>query len=167
MSGRNISALMAVVALTAGCRGAAPSPMTDAERTELSAEIRAAADSIVIPFNRLDGSQYLAQLTDVRTYVENTTIYQGPDSVMSAVHTVLSNAATISLTWTGEPTVLVLGSDLGVVTGAFHESMTDKTGATQVLDGVWTAIYQRVDGSWKIVVAHESVAPVTATSETD
>jgi len=167
MSGRNISVLMVVGALTVGCRPAPPAPMTDAERTEVAAEIRAAADSIVIPFNRLDGSHYLAQLMDVRTYVENTTIYQGPDSVVSAVHTVLSNAATISLTWTGEPTVLVLGPDLGVITGAFHEGMTDKTGATQVLDGVWTAIYQRVDGSWKIIVAHESVAPATETSETD
>lgn len=165
MSGKSILALLAIAALTASCGPAPPAPMTDAQRAQVATEIRAAADSIVVPFNRLDASHYLAQLSDVRTYVENETVYTGPDPVASAVKAFMSNVAAVQLAWTGEPTVLVLGPDQGVITGAFHQSMTDNTGSTQVVDGVWTAIYERVDGSWKIMVAHESFAPVADTSE--
>lgn len=166
MSRKSIPVALAALALTAGCHPAPPVPMTDAQRTEVAAEIRAAADSIVIPLNRLDASHYVAQLADVRWYVENTTINQGPDSVVSTVKAVMASAASINLAWTGEPTLLVLGPDLGVITGAFHQSTTDKAGATQVIDGVWTAIYQRVDGSWKIIVAHETAVPTEAASKT-
>jgi len=167
MSLRIVPALLTLAVLTASCAPSQPAPMTNAERTQVAAEIRAAADSIVVPFNRLDASYYLAQLSDVRTYVENTTVYEGPDPVVRAVKDVMSNAAAIELAWTGEPTVLVLGPNQGVITGAFHESVTDNTGATQVMDGVWTGVYERVEGSWKIMVAHESFAPVAATSESN
>lgn len=161
MSRYRTLAVLAAMALTAACQGnQGNQPMTDAVRSQVATEIRTAADSMIAGFNRHDASIYIDQLSDVQSYAENAMMYPSRDSLVSAVNGMIAATSAMSLAWTGEPTVVVVSPDAGVISGRFHETITNAAGVTQAMDGLWTGLYQRIGGSWKVVVAHESYAPV-------
>ena len=47
-----------------------------------------------------------------------------------------------------------------LVTAKFRYSFTDTNNEKTDLQGMWTALYARSNGSWKIRVRHESFAPL-------
>ena len=62
--------------------------------------------------------------------------------------------------------VVALGPDAGVFSSQVHWTMTDTTGTAMSFDGVWTLVYQRLDGRWKVVLGHDSYAVAEAAEET-
>ena len=52
----------------------------------------------------------------------------------------------------------VLAPDAVVVTRNDHLSWTDTTGATGEWHSAWTGVFRRIDGQWKIIYGHESLA---------
>ncbi len=52
----------------------------------------------------------------------------------------------------------VLASDVVVVTSNDDLAWTDTTGAEGEWHSAWTGVFRRLDGQWKIIYAHESVA---------
>jgi uncharacterized protein (TIGR02246 family) len=55
--------------------------------------------------------------------------------------------------------VQVISGDAAVLTATFRWSSTDKAGVHTDLKGVWTAVYVRRAGCWKILARHESFEP--------
>ena len=51
----------------------------------------------------------------------------------------------------GEATICVLGLDAVVHTVDFEESLTMSTGDTIVIRGVWTNVFKRSKGIWKVI----------------
>ena len=153
-------AVLATLALASACQTSGNEAMSDAARSQVEAEVRAAADAVISGFNRGDPAPYLDQLTDNQIYVENLMMYPSVDSVRGAVNQFMSSGMSVKMEWTGEPKVIGLGPDLGVFSSTMRESLTDASGANSIVDAAWTAVYQRLGGSWKIIAAHEStVAP--------
>ena len=58
--------------------------------------------------------------------------------------------------------VQILNSDAAVLTATVRWSSTDTAGIRMDLKGVWTAVYVRRDGQWKICARHESFEPETS-----
>ena len=157
-------ALVAAVTLAAACR---PNPnMTDATRDQVAGEIRAAADSVFAGLERLDPSVFVDQLSAVRMYGENTMVYPGVDSLASDMRRGFGALRSMHITTRAEPVVVALGPDAGVFSSQVHWTMTDTTGTAMSFDGVWTLVYQRLDGRWKVVLGHDSYAVAEAAEET-
>ena len=55
-----------------------------------------------------------------------------------------------------EMRVDVMSAEAAAVTAGFRWSSTDTAGLTIDLRGVWTAVYVRENGEWRIRVRHES-----------
>jgi len=145
--------LAAIAAM--GCQQA-PAPMTDAQRQAVAQEVKSQADSIVATLSQLKTHPYLDQLAVNDAYVENGTYYPTRDSLLSTVGHLTTMFKSMDLQWDGAPHINVLGQDAAVFSAAFHEVAQPLTGEPMKLHGVWTAVYQRANGRWGIVQAHES-----------
>lgn len=53
----------------------------------------------------------------------------------------------------------VLGRDAGVATGTYRIQAVDTAGKSQEYEAAFTKIYERRNGSWKLVRGHESILP--------
>ena len=153
-------AVVASLALAVACQSSGNQSTSEAALDAVKAEIRAAADAAISGFNQGDATPYLDQLTDVQIYAENLMIYPSPDSLRSAINQFMASGMSVKMEWTGEPQVIALGADLGVFSSTLRETLTDSAGDASVIEGAWTGVYKRIDGSWKIVAAHESTGAV-------
>lgn len=159
--------LVHVVALAAACQAdQSQQALTDSMRAQVSAQIRAAADSAIAGFNRRDPTVYLNQASTIRTYAENTTVYPDADSLARTVRALTSTVRSLDITLSGEPVIVVLTPDIGVYSSRFHQALTDSAGTTYTMNGVWSVVYQRMDGAWKIVAGHESYGPADTSEGT-
>ena len=135
-----------------------PQESTDAPRADITQEIMDAANDFVAGLASLDGNEFIAPFTDAGdlVYVDGGRIYPDRDALQSAATGFMSRQERIGGTW--DPAhVVVLGPDGAAFTGVFHADVVDTAGVAQWTTGkIWTFVYQRRDGDWKIVQAHES-----------
>lgn len=137
-----------------------PRPMTDAEKQAVARDVRAQVDSFVAALHRLDGQPFVDQLASIEFYGENGTIpYPTRDSLLSATAHFPGAYTSLDITWEGEPIITVLGPDAAAFSVPFREAAQPRTGAALKVHGLWTGVYQRVNGKWGIVQAHESYVP--------
>jgi len=145
----------ALVLLTAACQ--APE-MTDEQRAAIAREIMDAANDFVAGLSTLDGDSFVAPFTDAGdlVYVDAGRIYPDRDALRNAFAGFASRQERIGGTW--DPThVVVLGPDGAAFTGVFNAEVVDTAGVPQWTNGkIWTFVFQRRDGEWTIVHAHES-----------
>jgi len=59
----------------------------------------------------------------------------------------------------GEATICVLGVNAAVHTVDFEESLTMSTGETVIIRGVWTNVFKRSNGVWKVIHSAASYLP--------
>ena len=144
--------IAATLALASCNGGATPEPGSEA----VAGEIRSAVDTFLAGLNRHDGGPWLEQLSQVRRFAENDTVFPDAQTVANSVSTFLASASDVSMTWKDGPTVIALGPDAGVVVGTMHYEVTWTDGSTLSTDAHGTLVYQRVDGEWRVVVGHES-----------
>ncbi len=69
--------------------------------------------------------------------------------------------ARVELAVWDEMHVQILNRDAAVLTATVRWSSTDTAGERLDLKGVWTAVYVRHDGQWKICTRHESFEPAS------
>jgi len=69
----------------------------------------------------------------------------------------LASAARIDLVWVGTPLVVPLGPDASLVRGvhAFEGVLQDGRTLPRHT-GVWTGVFRRADGAWKLIHSHSS-----------
>ena len=146
-----------LVLLTAACSSAAPE-MTDEERAVITSEIIEATNDFLAGLASLDGPAFVEPFTDAGdlVYVDGGRIYPDREALMNAFAGFASRSQSIGGKW--DPThITVLGEDGAAFTGVFNAEVVDTAGAAQWTNGkIWTFVYQRRGGEWKIVQAHES-----------
>jgi len=149
------SLVCVLILLAAAC---APAEITDAQRTAVASEIMDAANDFVAGLATLDGDGFIAPFTDAGdlVYVDAGRIYADREALKNAFAGFASRQERMGGTW--DPAhVTVLGPDGAAFTGVFHADVVDTAGVAQWTNGkIWTFVYQRRDGEWKIVQAHES-----------
>lgn len=131
--------------------------MTDAQRAAVADTLRQETDAFIAAFNRMDPTVFVDQVANIESFAESGTLYPSRDSLTSQVRGFVAGIRGLDVGWE-QVHVTVLAADAGVVSGTFHENVVDKAGKTTKLHGAWTGVYQRRDGKWGIVQAHESYA---------
>lgn len=58
-----------------------------------------------------------------------------------------------------DPRIEVLGRNAGVVTLIYRAQPVDTAGESSEFEAVFTLVYERRDGRWKVVQVHESLIP--------
>lgn len=157
---RHLACLLILVATacTAAPGTTDTAEMTDQERAAITLEIIDATGEFVAGLASLDGDAFVEPFTDAGDliYVDGGRIYPDRQALNNAFSGFAGRSASIGGTW--DPAhVIVLGRDGAAFTGVFNAEVVDTAGVAQWTNGkIWTFVYQRRGGEWKIVQAHES-----------
>lgn len=94
--------------------------------------------------------EYMADDDEV-IWASDGSITMGHDDIGNKIKEELSPIEKWNYTNYGQATISVLGFDAAVHTVNFEESLTLSTGDTIVVRGVWTNVFKRIEGDWKII----------------
>jgi len=99
----------------------------------------------------VDGIMEYVADDDELIWASDGIIIKGRDDIADWMQEALSPIEKWNYTNYGEATICVLGLDAAVHTVDFEESLTMSTGDTIVIRGVWTNVFKRFNGDWKII----------------
>lgn len=155
----------AIVLLTAvllggvgtGCAPADSRQMTAEREAAVADTLRALTRQVDSLFKALDPEPYLALYSgDTHFYYDGSHL---PRKKFEAVVRKEMKAFERFSTTMMEPQVEVLGPDAGVVSFRYRGEAVDTAGTTREMTAAVTVVFERRNGEWKIVQAHESFPP--------
>jgi len=122
----------------------------------IEAEVKQAA---VDHLNAKDATTALSHFTEDVVAVSNVTLFRSLEELTEDVLAYYNILKEVNLAVWDEMHVRVLTTNAAIVTAKFRYSFTDTNNEKTALQGLWTALYVRRNGSWKIQVRHESFVP--------
>lgn len=152
-----LAAVLLITGAVTGCEPADSGRMTADREAALSDTIRSLAEEIDAAWKNLEPEPYLQHYSDdVQFY------YQGSRLGRSAFENVVRQEMPAIEAWSTEITdkrVEVLGPDAGVASIRYEGQWTDTAGETRDIAAAVTLVFERRDGEWTAVQAHESLPP--------
>lgn len=121
--------------------------------TQIEAEVRQAA---IEHLNAKDATTALSHFTEDVIAVSNVQLFQSYEALAEDVKAYYDILKEVHLAVWDEMHIHVISPDAAIVTARFRYSFTDTSNERTDLQGVWTALYIRHEGDWKIQVRHES-----------
>lgn len=94
--------------------------------------------------------EYMADADDL-IWASDGTIIKGHDKISDWMNQTISPIEKWNYTNYGEADIYVLGLDAAVHSVDFEESFTFSTGDTIVIKGVWTNVFTKINGKWKVI----------------
>ena len=159
--------LLIVVALGfAACAGTPPAhelrrpALSAVDEPALADSVKVMATDLLATWSRLDPDAYLALFSeDVGFYERGKRLTRA--DLEAAVRRGTTRLREIG--WeakiTGGPYVEVLGPDAAVATFLYQARIGGNTRDARDLAAAWTLVYERRNGEWRVVQAHESFVP--------
>ena len=154
-------AFAVLLSLVCSARPLAAQALSAAHRAALADTIVQQANGFVRACGTLDINRFMELFAPdpELTYVDAGRIYANRDSLARAAGGFFRSLKKCDGKW-GPIHVVVLGPDAGAFTGVFHADVVDTAGTARWTTGkIWTFVYQRRAGQWKILQAHEANVP--------
>ena len=129
---------------------------------QIKAEVKQAA---VDHLNAKDSATALSHYTENVIAVSNVKIFPTFEALAEDVKAYYNILKEVNLAVWDEMTINVISIDAALVTAKFRYSFTDTHNEKTDMQGVWTALYIRQNGDWKIQVRHESFAQLRSDEE--
>jgi SnoaL-like domain len=153
--------------LSAACTSQQGQEMTPQQKDQIKSEVRAVGDSAFATFQRMDwtgGLQFYADTPDWVMFNADGSQwdYQATTKAMTDMTDISHNPVTAWKWTTTRQHFMVVNQD--VVIGAWigKDETIMKSGDTVLYDPhVYTLVFKRIAGQWKIVWSHDSGLPVT------
>ncbi len=140
-----------------GCAPADSGQMTAEREQALADTLRSRAEQVDAAWEQLEPGPYLGHYSDDAHFYYNGSHL--PRKKFEAVVRKEMAAYEKFSTETMEPQVEVLGPDAGVVSFRYKGQAVDTAGTSQSLTAAFSLVFERRDGDWKVVQAHESFPP--------
>jgi len=141
--------------------GACQSPdslkLSESQIAQIKAEVKKAATEHL---NSKDASTALSYYTKDAIIMSNGFLYSSFDSFAEEIKEFYSSLSKINLAAYDKMYVNVITGDTALFTAKFRWSSVDTNGKTIDLQGVYSALYVRQDGRWKMSFRHESFLPM-------
>jgi uncharacterized protein (TIGR02246 family) len=132
-----------------------------AQQSAVADSIRKNADRFIAALAAHDIDQFVSLFAPEPDfiYVDGGRIYPDRAALRKAGAGFVGSIKTFNAKW--DPTkILVMGPDAGIFTGVMTIQGADSTGKVIWPNGkIWTLAYQRRQGKWMIVQAHEATVP--------
>ena len=120
---------------------------------KIQAEVEQAATRHL---NATDAETALSHYTDDAFAVSNTTIFSSLESLSEEVCEYYKILKKVNYASWEDVNIHVINESAASFTAKFRYGFTDKKGVKTDLRGVWTALFVRDHGDWKIRLRHES-----------
>jgi len=131
--------------------------LAESQIAQIKAEVKQAA---IEHLNAKDAATALSHYTEDAMAVSNDTLYPSFEKLAEDIKAYYDILKEVNLAVWDNMYINVINTDAALVTAKFRYSFTSTNNEKTDLQGVWTALYVRSNGSWKIRVRHESVAPL-------
>jgi hypothetical protein len=151
--------IAACLAMTAAC---CTLEAQTTSRATIEHQVRSAIDSLASGMASLQPDRMLAAWApgpDV-LHVSNGSIAR-IDTLLPSLYPVWRGRRAFRMTWTMRA-LRVLGPSAAVATTNVRFVATDTLGATSTREGVWTLVFAKFRGAWKIVADHRTMEIVAA-----
>lgn len=144
-----------------GCQNP-PSTLTESQKGAIADTLRGITREMAAGANALDVDRSLNYLTNDAdlTFMSDAKLFPPKDSLTQLYHQVYSTFRSMEFIWDSSR-VAVLDRDAGVVSSTGHFTVTDKSGKKSNTIVATTYVFQRRNGSWKLIHGHASHAPAT------
>jgi ketosteroid isomerase-like protein len=126
----------------------------ESQIAQIKAEVKQAA---IEHLNAKDAPTALSHYTEDAMAVSNDTLYPSFEKISGHVKAYYNILKEVNLAVWDDIHINVINNDAALFTGKFCYSFTSTNNERTDLQGVWTGLYVRDNGSWKIRVRHESV----------
>lgn len=151
-------ALIILGVFTVGsCRSPDSLRLSESQIAQIKAEVEQAATEHL---NAKDAATALSHYTEDAIAVSNDTLYPSFEKLAEDIKAYYNILKEVNLAVWDQMHINVINTDAAVVTAKFRYSFTSTKDEKTDLRGVWTALYVRSSGIWKIRVRHESVVPM-------
>lgn len=127
--------------------------LSESDIAQIEAEIRHAATDHL---NAKDADTALGHFTKDVLAVSNMKLFPSYEELAEDVKAYYNILREVDLAVWDEMYTNVINMNAALVTAKFRYSFIDTSSVKTELIGVWTALYVRRKGSWKIRVRHES-----------
>lgn len=131
--------------------------MTAEQEQAIADTLRSLAVEVDAAWNRLEPGPYLGYYSDDAHFY-----YEGSHLPREEFEQVVRQEMGAHREFSSEmidPQVEVLGPDAGVVSFRYEGTAVDTVGNSQQMTAAITTVFERRNGEWKIVQAHESFPP--------
>jgi ketosteroid isomerase-like protein len=131
------------------------SALSENQLTRIKAEVKKAA---IDHLNSKDAVVALSHYTEDVIAVSNTRLFPSYEMLAKEVKAYYRILKEINLAVWDEMHIRVIDANSAIVTAKFRFGFTSTNNEKNDIQGIWTALYVLVNGSWKIRVRHESFA---------
>lgn len=145
------------VFLMESCQSQEKTKLTQTQCDQIKVEVKQAA---IDHLNAKDATTALSHFTENVIAVSNVKIFPTFEALAEDVKAYYNILKEVNLAVWDKMTIKVISIDAALVTAKFRYSFTDTNNEKTDLQGVWTALYTRQNGDWKIQVRHESFASI-------
>ncbi len=135
------------------CQNPDKTGLSESQIAKIKAEIKQAATDHL---NAKDAATALSYYAQDVIAVSNETLFASLEELSKDVGAYYDALEHVDIAVWDEMHISVISHDTACVTAKFRYSFTDKNNQRTDLHGVWTALYVRKNGVWKIRVRHES-----------
>jgi len=130
-----------------------PSKLSESQVAQIEAEIKQAA---IDHLNTKDADTALSHFADDIIAVSNDKLFPSLEKLSEDVRAYYKILKEVNLAAWDEIHIRVISRNAAVFTAQFRYSFTSKDNNRTDLQGIWTTLYVRDKGRWKIRVRHES-----------
>jgi uncharacterized protein (TIGR02246 family) len=152
-----IALIILGVFIVGSCQSPGSFKLPESQIAQIKAEVEQAA---IEHLNAKDAATALSHYTEDAMAVSNDTLYPSFEKLAEDIKAYYDILKEVNLAVWDQMHINVINTDAALVTAKFRYSFTSTNDEKTDLQGVWTALYVRSNGSWKIRVRHESVVPM-------
>jgi len=152
-----IALIILGVFIVGSCQSPDSLKLAESQIAQIKAEVKQAA---IEHINAKDAATALSHYTEDATAVSNDTLYTSFEKLAEDIKAYYNILKDVNLAVWDQMHINVINTDAALVTAKFRYSFTSTNDEKTDLQGVWTDLYVRSNGSWKIRVRHESIVPM-------
>lgn len=151
-----VVALSTVALGCAGQEGQTAGELTPQEEQALADTLELQARNLLATWSELEPEPYLQLFSeDLQFYFQG---WIDREEFEKRVPEIMDGYSEYS-TEIRDPKIEVLGRDAGVASLIYRAQPVDTAGESHEFEAVFTLVYERRDGRWKVVQVHESLVP--------
>ena len=131
--------------------------LSESQVAQIKSEVKQAA---IDHLNTKDAETALSHFSEDIIAVSNDRLFPSFEVLAEDVRDYYAILKEVNEAAWDEIHIHVINNDAAVFTAKFRYSFTSKDNTRTDLRGIWTALYIRDKGHWKIRIRHESFAPM-------
>lgn len=144
------------------CQNPDPMGLPESQLGQIEGEVRQAA---IRHLNAKDATTAKNNYTEDVIAASNEKLYSSPQALSKDIEAYYSILRRVDYSAWGDVHIDVFDANTALFMARFRYAFTSTNNEKHAMEGVWTGLFVRRDGDWKIRLRHESFVPLSDESQ--